>query len=554
MLGALGKIGVVGNGIPLPRRVRNILSKYDATLLMPGASGVAVQTFAPGNFIESTGQTLTPVDGAVGLVVDAAGSLGEELFSDATASFGGEASRVSPGVYRILSTAGAFSVVNLINKPAGKTFEISFSVDSVTVAGTGLSIDPGGVPVSAGVGSKRVVLVSASTTIGIKRAGTACDIQISSISVREITGIHATKPTTQNKPALRRGLVNLLTYSNGFSNAAWNKTGTTVAGNKLVSSVGDSARRVSQNASLVSGQTYTAAMIVEKAEWNYAYFNGPESAFTTRDDVFLNLNTGVLEVNTNNRGSVLALGNGRYLLTYTRTATASISESFRYGYSATTNILSTGDGTSGIYLHSAALFQGTVTAEEILANGGIPVTTSAPASSAIGPQYWQFDGVDDLLQLSAVPFQMADDHFVVVGATADIPSLDRRIFACAAPGGENGFQLLRAASNGRLSLRVQDDTAVKFRENVNLATPLNSPFVGGYVKNGSTFVVHTDATESSVLNFAHGVLVLTQSSIAGFMNHWSGQMHAIIIGKGVITAAEMQTLKKFVAKLQGRSL
>lgn len=50
-------------------------------------------------------------------------------------------------------------------------------------------------------------------------------------------------------------------------------------------------------------------------------------------------------------------------------------------------------GTAGasFTVHEAGVFNGTVTAQQILAAGGIPLTTTAPASSALGNYWWQFD-------------------------------------------------------------------------------------------------------------------------------------------------------------------
>lgn len=225
---------------------------------------------------DSAGTLPATIGSPIGLLSDRSfgGELRSELFSDANASFVGEASRVSPGVYRILSTAGAYSVVNLINNPAGKTFEVSFNVDSVTVAGTGLSIDPGAVPVSADVGSKRAVLVSASTPIGIKRTGAACDIQISNISVRELKGHHATQATAGNRPILsqvpKRLGVELSSYASGFSSTsgiATVETITTLSGSELVitsQSANDSDRAEIPISGLDMSKKYSVEIVARR--------------------------------------------------------------------------------------------------------------------------------------------------------------------------------------------------------------------------------------------------------------------------------------------------
>jgi hypothetical protein len=56
---------------------------------------------------------------------------------------------------------------------------------------------------------------------------------VDNVSVREVPGVHAIQPTSASRPALD-ARVNLLTYSEQFDNAAWQKNATTITANSSV--------------------------------------------------------------------------------------------------------------------------------------------------------------------------------------------------------------------------------------------------------------------------------------------------------------------------------
>lgn len=152
----------------------------------------------------------TPVTAAgqpVGLMLDKSKGLvlGDELFKDTSVVFSGGSSRVSPNVYRIYSANGTFS--NLVQNPTtvvGKTYLVEYTVDSITTVGLGVVVDWVGGVIHTTVGRKRQILTATTTAFSIKRAGTACDIQVSDISVRELPGNHAYQSTAAARPMLRK--------------------------------------------------------------------------------------------------------------------------------------------------------------------------------------------------------------------------------------------------------------------------------------------------------------------------------------------------------------
>lgn len=164
-------------------------------------------------FQDAAGTTpVTALEQPVGLILDRSKGLvrGVELFADPTAILAGEASRVSSGVYRIYSSSGAYSGVKTAagSAVAGRYYEVTFNVDSITTAGGGITADGFDVtPAFTTTGPKRFVgkATAASGDVGIKRFNTVTvDYQISGLSIRELPGNHASQSTAASRPVLRQ--------------------------------------------------------------------------------------------------------------------------------------------------------------------------------------------------------------------------------------------------------------------------------------------------------------------------------------------------------------
>jgi len=201
---------------------------------------------------------------------------------------------------------------------------------------------------------------------------------------------------------------------------------------------------------------------------------------------------------------------------------------------------------------SFGLFKGTLTAAQILAEGGIPLTTSAAASNPnAGRYWWSFDGADSLT-LGSVPFQMGDDHAVITavaagGAGAAYP------YAFALGSGGAGGQLIAALLNagGTLQYRYKNDALTTF------ALPVDASYTGGatvasLVKVGSTA---TSRKNGAVVSSA-APTGATTVSVAVFGNSygagggsWNGFIGPVIVIKGTVSDADLLTLERWVASL-----
>ncbi len=215
-------------------------------------------------------------------------------------------------------------------------------------------------------------------------------------------GINAIQATTANKPILRRGAVNLLTYSEQFDNAAWVKQGVlpfgsgstanaiaapngTLTADKIVESSTTGVHRLDQVIA-VSAIPYTTSVYAKAGGSSWLQLRDA----TSTAGVWFNINTGVIgAVASGSSGTIKSVGDGWYRCTATRTAIAG-SNTYSIALANADNSNSyTGDGTSGIYIWGAQLETGSVATDYIS-------TTTAAASSATGNYHWVHDSTDVL--------------------------------------------------------------------------------------------------------------------------------------------------------------
>ncbi len=167
------------------------LNSYTGSLWYPGCpvSNIAWGTM----FQDSTGATpVTALEQAVGFMADRryieCASYGENVFSSSTATVSGEASIVSPGVYRIYSSAGALCYVNDTKLTVGKLYLVTFTIDSITTAGSGLRIGDSGVQIQCNrTGVHTRTYLATTPSAFIKREAAAMDVQISNVSFQLVT-------------------------------------------------------------------------------------------------------------------------------------------------------------------------------------------------------------------------------------------------------------------------------------------------------------------------------------------------------------------------------
>lgn len=543
-----------------------ILKSYgtDAHVYLPGANGVAVSGLPTNNYTLSNGSTgYSAVDGTAGLVLDGAGSVGSELVTNGTnlvtttgwTANGGATLSVVSGALRVTNGAAAFGfAAQSFATVIGQTYYIPpfyVGANPANTANYHIGAVPGGATdvTAANAALPRFFVASQTTSYisvyaGSNIAGNYTDYN--NISVKQVTGIHATQATTSNKCALRRGVYNRFLGSNDLANTTYWVRG---AGGTGVAPV------VTAGHQDPFGGTSAYRCVLDKG-----------SGTTTSDDCRLVGNTpnsapsdGTtrtmavwLKSNTAATYTVqIRLHSSPALASVTPTWTLFAVSGSDLATDGTTAIarLRGGSGSSDyadILVYNAGLFQGTLTAAQILSEGGIPLTTSAAASNQSAGRYsWQFDGSNDSLALGSVPFQMSDDHCVIAGWRADVfqnsvvapshTSNTARYGSIGTSSGGNG--IITEWYDGTQYVNHQTVVA-KGSVNVTSATKAS-----GTVKSRNNGVSFGSGAAFSTAVQGNDAAISPTSALGIF----TGAIGPVIVIKGTVSDADLLTLERWVA-------
>ena len=391
----------------------------DAHVYLPGVG--MLNGLQAGNYLDSAGTTQGTVNQPVGLVLDAAGGFGVELVTNGdfsagaagwTISGGGTLPTISAGQLVFAQTDGQYSFCRRdLNSAlvAGKTYMVSVACTAYT-GGTSQIVLLGGtvaattIPVGINAFSFMFVAVSANTGVEVSRTASSTLVaSFDNISIREVTGIHAQQPTTSAKPILRRGAVNLLTYSGDFSNAVWVK-GNVNPGSIVTGPTGlQNARQMQFIYSSPITRLYQDTGVTSANGTKYTF------AVWLRSAVNVNINVGVERSGPADGESVVAqITPSWQLVTFSHSGVFSGASAVRavvFSYDVAFN--------ASLEVGPLALFQGTYTAAQIQALGGIPTTLTAPVSTALGAYWWDTSGSKSLV----ATFPAGNESVTVINAT-----------------------------------------------------------------------------------------------------------------------------------------
>jgi hypothetical protein len=362
-------------------------------------------------------------------------------------------------------------------------------------------------------------------------------------AVDPLGAINASQSTAGFRPRLERGARNLLTYSQDFTNAAWTKRGTCA-----ISSTPVAGPTGTLNGYAVTGLNSGTNDFYQLSVATAASGNLSPAIWIQKVSTTGTLRIENAQLSTRGQWTIdlSLLGTGWELVGSGHPAVTVVNSAWT---SATTDgfmVKGLTGGALAINVALAALFQGTYTAQQILNEGGIPLTTTAAASNPLAGRYsWAFDGVDDRLQLASVPFQMSDDHAVIFAARMDSITGVRSLFSCTGSINQRVAQLF-STNGGGIQASWQDDAGT----NVGLSTTctLGEIFVVSCRKVGNTFVLRKNGTQVGTQTTTLGTTTLTSASIGlsgGFF--WNGLIGWGLPLKGTLTDADMLTLERQAA-------
>jgi hypothetical protein len=202
-----------------------------------------------------------------------------------------------------------------------------------------------------------------------------------------ITFTRASTGTFYDGKTVAKAEENLVLRSQEFDNAAWTATNVTITANdttapdgtttaeKLIVSNGDTSGRASQTITL-SASAVTFSVYAKASEWGWVILSegGPGTK-----SAYFDLSTGAVGTvaGVSTTATITSVGNDWYRCTISFTASGS-SATYRITATNADNTVSTGDGTSGIFIWGAQLEQrSSVTA--YTATTTAPITNYIPA-------------------------------------------------------------------------------------------------------------------------------------------------------------------------------
>lgn len=530
------------------QRALRVLRKYgsDAHAYIPGVG--VLNGLTAGNYTDTAGTQFTTKDQFVGLDLDAMGSLGAELIPPGnwvSGSFAVITSQSDNG-FTVDASAGdnfATSYKTVTGLIVGNTYKVTALCNAVVTGAAVFRIGPDvgsatGSLVATSVGTGTVTVstfFTASATslqVGVALGLALTKIAASGISVKEVTGIHATQGTAGNKPVLRQGLV-CRSYPSGDI-TLWDTTAAgTITGGQADPVGGTSAQ-------LFSGANKNVYITAGAA-------SGVLSGLSFTHAAHLYSPTG----GTLTMGS--AAGGAKTTLV---TIPAGWSIATAYWTATETNgpVLNLNGSLTSVTVYRQGIYLGTVTASQILAAGGIPLTTSAKASAGTGPSYWEFGGdgtITDYLGLGSVPWTSADDHWVVVAAENSIATTSP-VFTVSSTAGASRFPSIYF-NVGNVLVLWQDDASVS--ASTSVAAPNLAPIVISARKVGTVLTARKNGVVfGTQATTGMGTVTLNDVSIgrnlpSGFF--FGGNGFCYISGKGAITDADLLLLEKLAANLAG---
>lgn len=303
---------------------------------------------------------------------------------------------------------------------------------------------------------------------------------------------------------------------------------------------------------------YTVSRYLKAAERTWVYL-----AFLTKADVagkgaYFNLSTGT--VGTVESGATAAIsesspGSGIWRCSVTRNigsgaGTPACDVRLATGDGGQTY---SGDGSSGVYVWGEQFELGSTTSTYV-------ATTTTPASNGIGLWWLDDDGSDDRRTVSAVPFQMSEDHCVVASVRNLSKTTARTVFSIGSSASNtprvceigfttNGYAYATWIDDAATTATITGSTDLTGQDVVISATKQGNDkklFVNG-VQIGSTESTAMGTTTVDTARFG-------ATAIATPSQFFNGREFSGILMKGTVSDSQRYLVERYAGMLAGKAI
>jgi hypothetical protein len=558
-------------------------------------------------FTDSAGTTpVTAVEQAVGLILDKSRGAALQDNIVVNGDFTSSTGWVLPGNWTIsggsANATGVGYMYRALSALAGtRVFRVDFEVTAYTSGTVQAYVHNGSSAVFTAAASALGKYSQLIVHSGVNELGFLANTftgSVDNLVIREIAGTHAIQPTAASRPVLRNRY-NLLTYSEQFDDAAWNKGNSTVTANTSVApdgtttadtftSTAGSAQHYLQPGAGASvdaiNVNYTGSISFKSGTHNFVTITYSGGSSDSWSAVTVDLSTGL----------ITKTGNGA-----TGTLVSSSISSQGNGWHKITLTASYSPGASGIYLWVSSNSSGTPTyggygmetwtaagTETILVWGAdlrrtidtiypyqrIEAATVYDSDASKFPLYLACDGSDDSLYTAAnLDLSSTDKVTVFAGVTklsdaafgaiaeltANAASNNGSFYLVAGGGAGSLGALYGGAINGSALYAADFPTftapvtnAITQQMDIALATGADELTLRG---DGIAATRSTTAgTNAGTGNFASAVLYIGRRNNASLP--LNGRIYQLIVRGAASSAAEISSTERYIAGKQGRSL
>ena len=527
-------------------------------------------------FQDSSGTTpVTTVEKPVGLLLDKSKglALSSELQPNGDFSSGstgwiiaGDWVIQNNRAEKLTNTANS-NLGTSVSVEANKSYLVTFNIISVSgsVIVQTASASNANLVAFTSTGSVSCIITAASVLAGSRvivfRSVTASTAVIDNISIKELAGNHATQSTGTKRPVLS-ARYNLLARTEEFDNAVWDK---------YLSPTIDPDFDLAPDSTLSADRLELTTN--SNCEVSQAITTTLGANVTYTGSVYLKSNTGSnqtvrlknIHLAVQDNFSTVTVTPEWQRFTFTVTNGASAGTGQRFGV-----INTTGGLAKDILIWGAQL----IVANSLSSNDyqqvvtGVRGTSTAAGTSDYDtdptkfPPYLKFDGADDILNITSVPFEMTDSHLIVIGESQTIGGSVDPFVLCNNVGVSPSAGLIKlgfsGANNFLYALRNNDSTIFPILQTDETAS-INTPYVisarksvndlevrvGGVSKKTATTIMpNTTLNKASV-----GARDLTTNS-----NFFAGAIYSVIAVRAVVSDTNRLNTEKYVAGKLGVTL
>ena len=375
-------------------------------------------------------------------------------------------------------------------------------------------------------------------------------------------GNHASQPTATSRPVLS-ARVNLLSYSEQFSDAVWVKFAASITANvaispdgtmsadKLTESTALDRHFVYQNISVTSGASYTFSVFVKSAGRSTIRMDASDGQFGVGNYAEFNLSSKTVTTYGNCTAGIDESTQG-YLRCYcTLIAIASGASTVSVELLNGTPSAYAGDGTSGIYIWGADL---RVANNDVNLPPYQRIDAGTDYDTQGFPQYLRFDGVDDHLNIGVLNMSAASTagYFSAIAKLSD--AVIARWYSHGLTTAVGSIRLSAPANPGKSSVRAgfYSTTGVREVGGTAHAAPITltvkceiEPSVGMWIthNNGSQLQTTVDPTVFSANGEACIGAQVSSSSRGNFFN---GRIYALLVVGRKSSGSEQAAIEAYL--------